>query len=34
MYALCSLIVLAILVVLIIVNFAGTKKKRKGGTGI
>ena len=30
MYALCSLIVLAILVVLIIVNFAGTKKKRKG----
>lgn len=34
MYALCSLIVLAILVVLIIVNFAGTKKKRKGGTRI
>ena len=34
MYALCSLIVLAILVVLIVVNFAGTKKKRKGGNGI
>ena len=31
MYALCSLIVLAILAILIAVNFAGGKKKRKGG---
>lgn len=34
MYALCSLIVLAILIILIVVNFAGNKKKRKGGIGI
>jgi spermidine/putrescine transport system permease protein len=31
MYALCSLIVLLILAILIAVNFAGGKKKRKGG---
>ena len=31
MYALCSLIVLVILAILIAVNFAGGKKKRKGG---
>lgn len=34
MYALCSLIVLAILVILIVVNFAGNKKKRNGGIGV
>lgn len=34
MYALCSLIVLAILIILLVVNFTGSKKKRKGGIGI
>ena len=34
MYALCALMVFAILVLLLVVNFAGTKKKRKGGTRI
>ncbi|MBE6630016.1 MAG: ABC transporter permease [Ruminococcaceae bacterium] len=32
MYALCSIIVLTILLILIAVNFAGGKKKGKGGT--